>query len=303
MAAELDRNARCQPLPTPTPTEVAALLVWYREQLTLPGLTPAYLNALATCVAEPSPCFGLSQACLAVRAERKGTLAMGSACQDDGQCASGACSGNAETCGTCVASVGLNQSCESAEDASRCAAGLGCNGLVCKPNVWVGENESCEGGNQFCQSELHCASTTSGRVCLLTAAPGASCRSAAGSLRCAQGSTRYCDASTELCELRPAVGASCAEMNCAGGLVCDVNGSEICRAPRTNVAVDAECWTGDACVTGASCEREDPGTGIRHCTVGAPAGAPCGAAVGGCAAGLVCDDDSHKCVPRSPVCP
>ncbi len=303
LAVEFDRRARCDALPTPTAAQAAAYVAAVHEQLTRPGLTPAYLAAWDACMAQPFPCFGFSQACLAMRAQ-VGTLTLGAACQQDAQCETGACSGNDLTCGECVASVGLEQSCAGALR-YRCAAGLACDGLVCKPLRSVGENESCDDNNAICQPELQCVATALNQLCRTSPAPGVSCRSASLSLDCAQGNTHYCDSTTNVCELRPVAGGSCGVQACAGGLVCERTSamSSTCRAPRTDVALDAACWPGDSCVAGASCERKDPATGIEHCALEAPAGAPCGAAVGGCANGLVCDAASQLCAPRSPVCP
>ncbi len=200
-----------------------------------------------------------------------GTVANGGACYVDDECAAGWCDASSTACpGTCVAFAQVNESCASAT----CAAGLECDGSVCKTpsaaggacpclgNLWCDTSNGapgtcratqtsgdCTPGSGACAYGHVCAGTPS--TCQALVGLGGDCT--AGSELCGLGYT--CDATTLKCVSWPKLGEDCTSIPTCIGSYCDAAGTGKCLAYK---ALGAQCnWPADllACAPGSTCDQ------------------------------------------------
>jgi hypothetical protein len=202
-----------------------------------------------------------------------GTLANGTACGDDNQCASAYCHKAANaTCGTCGTAR--------AKAGEACAIDENCDyGLACAASVCVARGQSgatCDAGHP-CASALYCKvarGATSG-TCATPAAEGAMCSGTQGE-GCLFVSGDFCNPKTSVCQKAGVAsgGASCGYDAASGNFTfCSANGT--CRTPMgsmmgTCLAAAADgamcdatngpkCMAGSTCVS-AVCQKQDPST-------------------------------------------
>lgn len=223
------------------------------------GVTPAVLDQ---CAAALRAQCGDDDACEELIESVRGTLADGTPCDDDTQCASGECK----------------------KDFTSQSSGPRCG--TCAPEVKIGE--PCPNGG--CVVGAVCASspgTSSESVCvaLRTANEGESCGSASGTeaVRCAKGlycryETTSAGAPNGTCERPLAEGSACGEADgqyarCAPPFTC-VSG----RCGRLLGSGQA-CTDSSDCASGLGCD---------------PSANTCAAIVWG-ANGAVCDDNLRRC--------
>ena len=208
-----------------------------------------------------------------------GTLPVGDPCISPVQCASRRCSGSAEACGQCIASVPAGSACEPAGDP--CEPGYECDTgtLLCvettlgpvAPPDRVGPGESCiHDGNclwgQFC---LDTDENANLEVCQAPREVGGPCTYDGGdpAERCAPGA--YCDSANLLCVAQPALDEPCGYdasnvlIDCAPGLYCDLaagtQGTCVARqaagSPCIDPATDLTAVVSN-CLEDLRCNRE-----------------------------------------------
>jgi hypothetical protein len=184
-----------------------------------------------------------------------GTLAIGSACEEDDQCKgfkaqTAACAQTDDTCsrdasccpGICTAAPPLAALGASCADAG-CVAGSYCGQTTetCEAIVTT-LGATCDGFDG-CADPMYCNELESGTgVCATAAATGQACDPTA--LGPCESSNAYCDPTSLLCTAKALPGAACsATILCVGEANCDVSG--LC------VAIPTE---GQACYTGGGVE-------------------------------------------------
>ncbi len=209
------------------------------------GTTLCSLNDIAAC--KPGP----------------GSLADGTACGSDAQCASGDCkttTTNGLSCGTCVKTAKEGEACNVAPTNTACATDLRCDKNVCVKNVTI----------------------PPGGTCSFTGSPGSNC--AAGTACNAPPTPN----ATGTCAPIPKEGQPCTT-TCDTNLVCS---NSVCIA---RVDVGAACTTNSQCKNGLYCD-----TTTKTCatTKIAKVGEPCGTTGTKCDAGLACTSNgtSSTCV-------
>ncbi len=174
---------------------------------------------------------------------KAGPLAAGTACQDNGQCASSYCKfGTSSACGACGTRVAAGSKCDTSDDCEytlvcggnktcvkpgaagdTCSSDKPCGGtLVCKTSTGgttgtctapANAGEACTGGDCNLTKGLFCNPQSA--VCQLIKfeAPGAACGLTGGSVTFCQGSGASCEAAagatTGTCKAGIADGAAC----------------------------------------------------------------------------------------------
>ena len=225
-----------------------------------------------------------------------GTLANDEACVSGIQCASRLCSGNAESCGTCLPTAKLGEACDNVAG-PQCEGGLLCHTtqLVC-----VGPTDSALGGLEIGEE---CDPTTSGcypNYCgsddavVYTCKPypklGEDCSS---TWACVPGDS-YCDA-TLVCLALPTASQFCgvdasggAARWCAEGLVCDTTfDPPLCLTPPAAPGLGEPCE--GACQTGLTCRCTDDACDSPICLWARFAGESCSAPDEACLMGECVD--------------
>jgi hypothetical protein len=201
----------------------------------------------ASCIENVSECNGTP-----------GTLAIGSACRFDMQCASGACSSASDECGTCVAALAEGAACDRDGKAPRCMIGTSCVDGTCRKDVARKDGEACSAAYE-CRSRT----CTNGK-CAPRPAAGEACapdalHSCADGLTCVAGGT---------CAPLPKEGDACLDGNqCATGFLCNsgkcerlrhakggeaCGGAVVCAAGR---CVEGRCP--EVLADGAACDDKD----------------------------------------------
>lgn len=215
------------------------------------SITPALLSSCADAVNTTTQC---SISDLTQCKPGPGTLADGTACGDDSQCASGDCktttAPNGQRCGTCVKTAKEGEPCNVAPDNVGCGANLSCDKNVCVKNVPI----------------------AAGGACSFSGSPGSNCTSGT-----------YCNApltpnATGVCATIPKKGEACTT-TCATGLVCT---NAVC-ADRLDVG--GACTSSTQCKTGLYCD-----TTAKTCAAPkiAKLGETCGGSSVKCDTGLTC---------------
>jgi hypothetical protein len=184
-----------------------------------------------------------------------GTLANGSACVADAQCAAGRCAPwdfLDDTCGRCATPIALGKTtCLSTED---CARGLVCDGSnTCVTPLGVGAR--C--GN-FSPDTLDCdpSLVCDANACATPKKLGEPCASTIEDT-CDRSAGLFCQNGT--CHLLTfaKAGAACSSnFDCAYGLLCDPHHAGCIPMPREGEACDV-MESGHACVAPAACNRKD----------------------------------------------
>lgn len=161
---------------------------------------------------QPTECHGMFT----------GTLAIGSACVDSGQCACGYCAFAGATCaGVCQTRVGKGDMCK---NSSACPDNYSCNQGKCMSNA-PGPGEACFPGSA-CPPNHHCALVDANAgICKKIQEPGQACTS---NEDCSTG----CNADGKCANL-PKPGQDCTSQNCVTGELCMglVNGQGKCKVP------------------------------------------------------------------------
>lgn len=307
--ALLAQVQRCQPGP-----DADSLKNYFRKDevaavIEAKGITDATKRALMACIASlgSAACGGTTTECFTLD-NQKGSLATGAACLDSKQCATGVCTSNKTSCGSCVVALGSGVDCSGAKR-DLCGPGLACvsTGVdtgVCATRTLVGDGSSCGNNAISCAAGTECSATGSGSYeCRKNVAEGGLCRSTTlGEAQCDNGATYGCSPSSSNCVKLPALGETCgdgtAPVQCKTGLICERSNNK-CRAPMTDIALNGICTYGDTCVAGASCNGFDAPSQTYRCIADLTEGSNCGGTTpGNCGAGLECDQTAKKCAKR-----
>jgi hypothetical protein len=285
-SAEIDEETRCGSTPL-SPDERANYLSRFNivcnDALGAPGsgITTAYLDGCAAALGKNPACTSAVPECN----DPAGTLAVGTACASDDQCASTHCaisssgggsadggsSGNATLCGKCGPTIADGAACQSGDV---CVAGDSCiNGKCGKETTSTGGTGTL---GSACQQDSDCATPnrcdfTQG-ICAAPGSAGASCFTAAD---CATG--LICT-SGEQCEQPVASGGACTGGDCAAGLGCD--------------ATSHKCATVTFAAQGAACDRDAVLCDRGSCNIGGSGGAQKGVCPTIIADGQPCTDGS-----------
>lgn len=198
-----------------------------------------------------------------------GTIAEGSGCEGDEQCAGDAYCAKQDdaTCGTCAAAKAEFENCfENGECAvGRCLGVQGDTPGMCLQPGGLGEPCAIPGGEGACLGRLQCNNVTQRCQRLRVWAEGDDCNAIESDCNVLEGEL-YCNENTNKCEKWLALGDDCSPGFPACNLVraetCDVGVTDKCIAP-TVVARDADCGnpTGEVCAAGDYCsEPFDGGT-------------------------------------------
>jgi hypothetical protein len=190
------------------------------------------LTGLSSDPCPPAAAFYRSE-CSAVIRIKSGTL--GVRCEQDDNCASGACVGTTACNSVCVATGGQGQPCRTSW---MCSAGLACRAGTCVSSPALGS--TCDYANT-CGTNL-CASAS--HTCVAYPAVGATCPDGF----CASGG--WCDSSSSpaKCKATRASGSACTyDSQCQTGLTCYAG---TCHALGTT---GAPCQYGADCVSGLGC--------------------------------------------------
>jgi hypothetical protein len=226
------------------------------EALALPGqgVTIDSLNACAGAVKKDGCTeFTSSTSSCVVSA---GSLGVGSPCQADSQCQSGACTagvaqndGGTNACGSCFPSSAVGQPCEGhscGPDATCALVGKSTN-ATCVSNTVSDSGGSCDLVTKYCKPGLTCSSANS--QCAVPATAGAQCGydgDCAPPLVCppvAAGSKATCQAPGQS-------GAYCSsDTHCASGLGCNPS-SQTC-SPIHWASAGQPCDGGTRCLVGS----------------------------------------------------
>ncbi len=191
------------------------------------------------------------RACSVAGKPPRGTLADGSPCVDDAQCAGGACLHEpTKRCGACVATPAIESRCATSSDCG--PAELTCMGGVCVPRREVSEqctrDDDCRVGLSCIYGQCAIGSMTEGEVCI----PGSNACDPREALRCIGEEWTRCVRYEVL-----SIGASC--VGDAMGLPVICGGVDTyCRAsdfrcvqrtpPGGACTHDVECGEGAACL-------------------------------------------------------
>lgn len=255
----------------PSPNARARFLLACERGLAAPGAGNIDA-AVASCSQKLSTlaCGSSEEGCVAAT----GTLADGTACAEDFQCASGACKVPREaTCGTCGPKGALGDECTSN---GVCPDGALCfpqedGKSKCVPRKAAKVGEACEPSTQQyveCDAGLYCDFGEKEPTCKPLGTAGASC---VGGGQCSEG--LRCIA--EKCATGLAEGATCKSYaECASGLGCDPS-TKKCIKP-VFVKAGAPCDSAHRCERGR-CRGsktvngvDEPGTCVDPLADGAP---------------------------------
>jgi hypothetical protein len=224
---------------TPFATESACTVA-----LSLPGAPPsAAFTQCANAVAATSCADGLNVPECALF----GTLAAGTDCNEDIQCASNDCVvPNGATCGTCGAVISDGQPCP---NGTGCRSGATCLSGTCTEVTYGNAGTKCDGRSGFCAADLYCDGSG---VCATLPGSGQPCGTAfafggvTGGTVCA--ASYGCDGAT--CAPLGAIGSACP---CQAGLTCARpldGGAGSCTAGPAPLAPGAACTAFEACGVG-----------------------------------------------------
>jgi hypothetical protein len=217
-----------------------------QSALALPGqgITDALLESCSAAV-QAGGCAAMNgSACNFTPA---GTLAAGSACQDNSQCQSASCStvASSASCGTCNPTIPVGQRC----NGSGCGAGAACSSIggpsTCQAITYGASGEACDGYSRQCNEGLACRSAT--HTCVTPGGAGAAC-----------GTTTDCapplvcpttQGSPSTCQQPGAAGAPCLTDNdCAPSFGCATSLRQC--AAITWVAAGQPCSETARCLAG-----------------------------------------------------
>ncbi len=230
------------------------------------GATSAKLEACAQALAAES-CDDLLTNNLPVACQIAGTLAAGSACGDDAQCATAHCKKTSGTCGVCSAFAKAGEPCPAAAT-SDCAPGLVCQNTgtgqdTCVPPGAAGAPCS---STQVCESSLACLMNGATGTCAAPLGAGAACDPQSQNCDFRQG--LFCSATSVCAQIQVAASGGACGVSGASFAICGSNGKcsnatgGTCQAAAADgAACDAangpNCLSPAVCVNG-SCQLPDP---------------------------------------------
>ena len=274
--------------------------------LALPGsgITPTGLRACASAISA-SLCLGATDAVGTLRSGNpafaacsfRGSLLGGAPCNEDFQCASGACLGGGRvntpggpappTCGTCVAAAAVGQPCAAAPCMAGAQCASGASGtLECLTVAYGDLGVSCDNDRAFCNPGLFC----DGTCMALPVHVDDPCVDSTG---CAP--PLICGGTQRACQQPGPSGAPCSEdQDCSAGLGCVISGGGSgvsvvghCEAV-TWVMPGQPCADPVRCLVG-SCNSDGPQPRPQSPRNACPAVVPDGQLCGG----VVCDTYSE----------
>lgn len=259
--------------------------------LSAPGesVTASMLESCAAAIQSGGCAANAEKACAFPLA---GTLAAGSPCVADSQCASGSCSASAPqgpACGRCNPTAPQGQACSGN---TGCGAGAACGTNGCQTITYGASGAACQPPVSLCGDGLVCDSVT--QTCTQPVAAGGACMmptDCASTLTCVPSADPGVGKDT--CQAPGPAGAPCfSSLDCASGLTCDTTKQQCAQV--TWAAAGESCGGAVQCAIG-NCSIAFGTTGTGTCPTVIADGQPCDPASASTTCDLLASCVGGKC--------